>query len=157
MLLNLILLLAMFNLSCLLTLWMDNGHPGLADKDQLYVQHHAPSVPVGKISLGLRSQPSAHQGEILTNQSLAAKLNPKMFYWGKREWEYVDFYILKDGVGPNDETLSSIKNFPRPTDVMGIRSWYGLVEQVAFSYSLCPLLKAKADYIWIANYSMPSK
>ena len=67
----------MFNLSCLLTLWMDNGHPGLADKDQLYVQHHAPSVPVGKISLGLRSQPSAHQGEILTNQSLAAKLNPK--------------------------------------------------------------------------------
>ena len=65
------------------------------------------------------------------------------------------FFIQKDGVHPSDETLSSIANFPRPTDITGIRSWFGLVEQVAFRFSKSqlmepfrPLLKPKAKYIW---------
>ena len=81
--------------------------------------------------------------------------NPTKFNWGKRELEYVGFYIMQDGVRPNDKTLSSIQHFPRPTDITGIRSWYGLVEQVAFSFSKSklmepfrPLLKAKADFFW---------
>ena len=61
--------------------------------------------------------------------------NPTKFNWGKRKLEYVGFFIMEDGVRPNDETLSSIQNFPRPTDITGIRSWYGLVEQVAFSFA----------------------
>ena len=81
--------------------------------------------------------------------------NPKKFNWGKEELEYVGFYILKDGVRPSDETLASIANFPRPRDITGIRSWFGLVEQVAFNFSKSklmlpfrPLLKAKAEYVW---------
>ena len=69
--------------------------------------------------------------------------------------EYVGFFIMEDGVRPSNETLSAIKNFPRPTDIMGIRSWFDLVEQVAFSFSKSklmepfrPLLKPKAEYIW---------
>ena len=54
--------------------------------------------------------------------------NLKKFIWGKEEFEYAGFWILKDGVRPNDKALSAIQHFPRPTDITGIRSWYGLVE-----------------------------
>ena len=81
--------------------------------------------------------------------------NPKKFNWGKQELEYVGFQLLKDGVRPSDETLSAISDFPRPTDITGIRSWFGLIEQVAFGFSKSrlmepfrPLLKPKATYIW---------
>ena len=81
--------------------------------------------------------------------------NPKKFNWGKKKLGYVGFQILQDRVRTSDETLSSITNFPRPTDVTGIRSWFGLIEQVAFGFSKSrlmepfrPLLKPKAKYIW---------
>ena len=52
--------------------------------------------------------------------------------WGVRELEFVCFWVAEDGVRPTTETLKAITEFPRPTDITGIRSWFGLVEQVAF-------------------------
>ena len=60
--------------------------------------------------------------------------NPKKFVWGRQELEYIGFWILEDGVRPNDDTLAAIQDFPRPTDITGIQSWFGLVEQVAYSF-----------------------
>ena len=81
--------------------------------------------------------------------------NPKKFVWGRRELEYVGFWLKDNGIKPTDETLSSISNFPRPSDITGIRSWFGLVEQVAFSFSKtrlmepCRKLLAKnSEYLW---------
>ena len=42
---------------------------------------------------------------------------------------------------PTKETLEAIAEFPRPTDITGIRSWFGLVEQVAFSFSKTELME----------------
>ena len=67
--------------------------------------------------------------------------NPKKFVWGKRELEYVGFWIKEDGVRPTQETLNAITNFPRPTDVTGVRSWHGLVEQVAFAFNKTQLME----------------
>ena len=51
--------------------------------------------------------------------------------------------------------LSSIWNFPIPSNITGIRDWFGLVEQVAYALSkanvMLPfrdLLKSKAPFKW---------
>ncbi len=65
------------------------------------------------------------------------------------------FWLSKDGIKPTDETLQAIREFPRPTDITGIRSWFGLVEQVSFAFSKTTLmepfralLKPKSEYCW---------
>ena len=81
--------------------------------------------------------------------------NPSKFVWGQTELEYVGFWLKTDGVRPTQETLAAITNFPRPSDITGIRSWYGLVEQVAFSFAKTALMQPfrlllakNADFAW---------
>lgn len=77
---------------------------------------------------------------------------------GQREIEFVGFWLKKDGVKPTDETLSAISHFPRPIDLTGIGSWFGLVEQVAFLFSKTTLMEPfqkllakNAEYFWDDN------
>ena len=49
--------------------------------------------------------------------------------------------------------IEAIRNFPAPTHVTGVRSWFGLVNQVAYAFSqaevMAPfreLLKSKTFY-----------
>ena len=81
--------------------------------------------------------------------------NPAKFVWGKQELEYVGFWLKTDGVKPTEETLAAITNFPRPKDITGIRSWYGLIEQVSFSFTKTTLmqpfrllLSKNAEFSW---------
>ena len=81
--------------------------------------------------------------------------NLKKFCWGRRELEFVGFWLKSDGVKPTGETLKAITDFPRPTDITGIRSWFGLVEQVSFSFAknelmepFRALLKPKSQFQW---------
>ncbi len=81
--------------------------------------------------------------------------NPGKFVWGCRELEFVGFWLTKDGIRPTTETCRAITDFPRPTDITGIRSWFGLIEQVSFAFSKTTLmepfralLKPKAEYLW---------
>ena len=67
--------------------------------------------------------------------------NPKKFVFGREEIEFVGFWIAKDGIRPTEEMRSAIANFPRPVDVTGVRSWYGLVEQVAWGFSKTKLME----------------
>ena len=68
----------------------------------------------------------------------------------RHELDYVGLFVTETGVKPSDEMLRSIINFPCPTNLSGIRSWFGLVEQVAFAFSkadimapFCRLLSVK--------------
>ena len=81
--------------------------------------------------------------------------NPSKFVWGRKELEYVGFWLKADGVRPTEETLAAITNFPRPKDITGIRSWYGLIEQVSFSFTKTTLmqpfrllLSKNAEFAW---------
>ena len=81
--------------------------------------------------------------------------NTKKFKWGRWELEYMGFWLKEDRVRPSDDTLAAIRDFPWPTDITGIRSWYGLVEQVAFAFSKTAvmepfrgLLKKDSVYAW---------
>ena len=48
--------------------------------------------------------------------------NPSKFIWGRTELEYVGFWLKTDGIRPTDETLRAIQDFPRPSDITGVRS-----------------------------------
>ena len=67
--------------------------------------------------------------------------NPAKFAWGRRQIEYLGFWLTEDGVQPSEETLRAIKDFPCPSDITGIRSWFGLIEQVAFAFSKNALME----------------
>ena len=69
--------------------------------------------------------------------------------------EFVGFWVKKDRVRPTSETLTAIANFPRPSDITGVRSWYGLIEKVSFSFaktalmaSFRQLLSKNAEFAW---------
>ena len=81
--------------------------------------------------------------------------NPGKFVWGQRELEFVGFWLTADGIKPTEETCKAIREFPRPTDITGVRSWFGLVEQVSFAFSKTSLmepfrvlLKPKSEFAW---------
>ena len=53
----------------------------------------------------------------------------------QEEVEYVGFNITMDSVKPSDTYLQAIRDFPRPRDITGIRSWFGLINQVSYALS----------------------
>ena len=60
-----------------------------------------------------------------------------------------------ESIKPCPDYLQAIKDFPRPKDITGVRSWFGLIQQVAYAFShseiLLPfrdLLKPSTEFIW---------
>ena len=48
--------------------------------------------------------------------------------------EFAGFEITSDGFRPPARIIEAIKNFPKLEKVTEIRSWFGLVNQVAYSF-----------------------
>ena len=81
--------------------------------------------------------------------------NKEKFQFSQKEVEYLGFEITADSVRPSETYLQSIRDFPQPTDITGIRSWFGLVNQVAYAFSMTnemkqfrEMLKPTTDFIW---------
>ena len=55
--------------------------------------------------------------------------NKKKFQFGSDTIEFLGFVVTGDSVKPSEKFLGTIKDFPRPRDITGIRSWFGLVNQ----------------------------
>ena len=86
-------------------------------------------------------------------------LNPQKFHFGEDVVEFAGFQITPQTICPSDKFLEAIKNFPTPTDITGIRSWFGLINQVAYAHSLTDdlapfreLLKPKNKFYWDDNF-----
>ena len=62
-------------------------------------------------------------------------MNPEKFVFAKKELEFLGFKLTTDGIEPGRELLKSISEFPKPKDLSGVRSWFRLVEQVAWAFS----------------------
>ena len=69
--------------------------------------------------------------------------------------EFAGLSITAQGVAPAKSMLTAILNFPTPTSLTDARSWFGLVNQVAWAYSLGPLMqpfrdiiKSKSEFVW---------
>ena len=81
--------------------------------------------------------------------------NRKKFQFGREEVDFLGFKITMDSIQPNPENLQAIQDFPRPRDITGVRSWFGLIQQVAYAFSnadmMLPfrnLLKPSTDFLW---------
>ena len=62
--------------------------------------------------------------------------NPEKFVFARDEVEYVGFEITMDSVKPASSMLQAIKEFPAPTNITQMRSFFGLVNQVSFAFSM---------------------
>ena len=85
-------------------------------------------------------------------------LNPTKFQFAEDEVEFAGFNITPTNVQPSDRYLDAILNFPVPTDITGMRSWFGLVNQSAYAFSMAEkmapfreLLKPGNKFIWNEN------
>ena len=85
--------------------------------------------------------------------------NPNKFVFGSTEVDFAGFTIDKEGYKPTAKMISAIRDFPTPTNITGIRSWFGLVNQVAYAFAqssaMAPfreLLKEKGrKFFWDDN------
>ena len=44
------------------------------------------------------------------------------------------FKITLEGIQPTDKYVEAIRSFPTPSNICDVRSWYGLINQVAYSF-----------------------
>ena len=58
-------------------------------------------------------------------------LNPDKFQFAQRDVDFAGFRITDTRIDPLPKFLAAIADFPTPTSTTDIRSWFGLVNQVA--------------------------
>ena len=63
-------------------------------------------------------------------------LNANKFVFCQKEITFAGFKVTSTGIKPSDNTLRAIREFPTPKSTTDIRSWYGLVRQVAYAHSV---------------------
>ena len=82
-------------------------------------------------------------------------LNPSKFRSSKDEVEFAGFEITRTEVKPHRKYLNAIKDFPTPKGITDIRAWFGLVNQVAYTFAMTPvmseLLKPTSPFRWTSE------
>ena len=78
-------------------------------------------------------------------------LNPSKFIFAADTVEFAGFEITPNNVRPSRKYLKAIEGFPTPKNRTDIRSWYGLLNQVSYAFSITDQMKPlrkllKADY-----------
>ena len=76
---------------------------------------------------------------ILMGQS-GVILNPDKFRFARRTVDFAGFRVSETSVEPLPKYLDAIRDFPTPTSVTDIRSWFGLVNQVSHYSQLRDLM-----------------
>ena len=85
-------------------------------------------------------------------------LNPEKFVLGSDTVEFAGFEITPDRVRPSKKHSQAIRDFPTPTNITDIRSWFGLINQVSYAFSMADkmlpfreLLKPGKPFKWDDN------
>ena len=73
--------------------------------------------------------------------------NVKKFQFCQDTVEFAGLSITPSGVVPSEKILCAICNFPSPKDLSDARSWFGLVNQVAWAYTTSPMMAPLRDLI----------
>ena len=63
------------------------------------------------------------------------------FQFARETVEFAGFELSMDGFKPAERTINAIKNFPVPRSITDVRSWFCLVNQVAYSFSQGDLME----------------
>ena len=103
-----------------------------------------------------------HWWRVIHYLDLVAKngivLSPEKFQFSCREIDFAGFRVTDTEVKPLPKYLDAIRDFPRPTNISDIRSWFGLVNQVSSYNKLTELmepfrkfLSPKVKFYWDAE------
>ena len=63
-------------------------------------------------------------------------LNASKFQFCEQDVNFAGFRITPSGIKPSESTLKAIREFPTPKNITDVRSWFGLVRQVAYAHSV---------------------
>ena len=82
-------------------------------------------------------------------------LNPEKFQFSRECVDFAGFRVSNTSIEPLPKYIDAIKDFPTPKPITGIRSWFGLVNQLA-NYSQLremmrpfrPFLSPKTPFVW---------
>lgn len=69
-------------------------------------------------------------------------LNPEKFIFAQDTVEFAGFEITPDSVRPCSRYLEAILDFPSPKNITDMRSWFGLVNQVSYAFSMTDRMQA---------------
>ena len=62
-------------------------------------------------------------------------LNPSKFHFSKDTVEFAGFEITPTTVRPCARYIEAIQHFPTPRNITDVRSWFGLVNQVSYTFA----------------------
>jgi transposase InsO family protein len=87
-------------------------------------------------------------------------LNPKKFNLAQNKVKFAGHIVSEKGIEADPEKLKAIKCFPKPNNITDLRSFLGLVEQLAgftnevaeAMQPLRPLLSRKAEFYWTSDH-----
>ena len=87
-------------------------------------------------------------------------LNPAKFRFAKNRVEFAGFTVTPTEVRPADKFTAAIRDFPTPTSLTDVRAWFGLVNQVSYSFAMTAamlpfreLLKPSTPFKWTDKLS----
>ena len=78
-------------------------------------------------------------------------INKSKFQFCKDTIEFAGLLLTPEGISPSPKILAAIKDFPIPKDITGARSWFGLVNQIAWAYSISPIMQPLRDLVKTKN------
>ena len=61
--------------------------------------------------------------------------NPSKFVFAADTVDFAGFTVTPDSIKPTLKMTKAIREFPTPTSITGIRSWFGLINQVSYSFA----------------------
>ena len=67
--------------------------------------------------------------------------NKNKFQFCEDSVEFVSLKIMSSGILQSDHILTAIQDFPTPKTLTDARSWFGLVNQVAWAYAISPVMQ----------------
>jgi hypothetical protein len=81
--------------------------------------------------------------------------SPEKFMFAKESVEFAGFDITMEGIRLTDKYIEAIRNFSTPTNISEVINWFGLINQVAYSFvkteHMAPfhhLLSQSQPFVW---------
>ena len=62
------------------------------------------------------------------------------FQFAMEEVEFAGFMVGKSSIGTTEKYKQAIMEFPAPQSISDVRSWFGLINQVAYSFSMSSVM-----------------
>ena len=86
--------------------------------------------------------------------------NPSKFQFGQDEVDFLGFSIGRKGIKPTEKFIKAIMEFPTPSSLTDVRAWFGLINQVSYSFAIAEhmqpfrqLLSSKVPFHWSQELS----